>query len=346
MDNTESLQIQASRKEKQDPENQDTEKFIESLPKVKAWQNMNRNMYFYQGFWIPQWYLGPVLSFREHFQACDTDIILGTYPKSGTTWLKALVYAVINRKSFNLDKNPLNSASPHTLVPFFELNLYLQSKTPDFSSFSPPRCLATHVPYQALAESIRTTSCRIVYLCRNPFDTFVSLWKFNTIPTSNPKDGEPIGLEEAFDMFCHGSSPFGPFWDHFLGFWKESLRNPNKVLFLKYEDMKRDIKGDMKRLAEFLGCPFSEEEEKEGIIEEISRFCSFDNLRDLQPNKSGKLMKYYPANSFFRKGEVGDWVNYLTPSMEDRLNKVMEEKLEDSGLTFKASLQEAEPASC
>ncbi|KAK6914360.1 Sulfotransferase domain [Dillenia turbinata] len=321
-DNTESLQIQASRKEKQDPENQYLERFIASLLKVKAWQNMNRDMYFYQGFWISQWHLGAALSFRQHFQACNPDIILGTYPKSGTTWLKAPVYALKNCKSFKLGQNPLNPASPHTLVPFFELNLYLQSKTPDFSS-TPPRCLATHVPYEALPESIQTTNCRIVSLCRNPLDSFVSLWKFNTMPTANPKDGESIGLEEAFDMFCLGSSLFGPFWDHFLGFLERRL-----------EESKQGVVFDI------------EEEEKEGMIQEISRFCGFDNLRDLQPNKSGKLMKYYPTNSFFRKGEVGDWVNHLTPSMADHLNKVMEEKPKHSGLTFKTSLQEAKPAIC
>ena len=36
-----------------------------------------------------------------------------------------------------------------------------------------------------------------------------------------------------------------------------------------------------------------------------------------------------------RKGEVGDWANNLTPSMAERLSKVMEEKLAGSGLVFK-----------
>jgi hypothetical protein len=45
-------------------------------------------------------------------------------------------------------------------------------------------------------------------------------------------------LEYAFDMFCRGVNPYGPYWDHVLGYWKESLENPQNVLFLKYEEMK------------------------------------------------------------------------------------------------------------
>ncbi|KAK3228472.1 hypothetical protein Dsin_000353, partial [Dipteronia sinensis] len=43
--------------------------------------------------------------------------------------------------------------------------------------------------------------------------------------------------------------------------------------------------------------------------------------------------------NFFRKGKVGDWTNYLNPSMSERFQKLMEEKLGESGLmsTFSQS---------
>ncbi|KAL7175423.1 hypothetical protein ACSBR2_029091 [Camellia fascicularis] len=104
---------------------------------------------------------------------------------------------------------------------------------------------------------------------------------------------------------------FGPFWDNVLGYWKESLERPHKVLFLMYEDLKEDIILQMKKVAEFIGVLFSFEEEKESVIEEISRLCSFHNLRDLEVNKTGSVL-YFENKTYFRKGEVGDWVNYLT----------------------------------
>jgi hypothetical protein len=122
-----------------------------------------------------------------------------------------------------------------------------------------------------------------------------------------------------------------------LGYWKASLERPDKVLFLKYEDLKEDIISNLKKIAAFLGIPFTDKEEKEGVIEEISRLCSLDNLRNLEVNKNGVRTSGLPNSSFFRKGEVGDWENYLIPSMAENYLKIVEEKLSGSGLTFRTS---------
>jgi len=37
------------------------------------------------------------------------------------------------------------------------------------------------------------------------------------------------------------------------------------------------------------------------------------------------------------KGEIGDWINYFSPSMIEKLSKIIEEKLGESGLSFKAN---------
>ncbi|KAG8381912.1 hypothetical protein BUALT_Bualt05G0022100 [Buddleja alternifolia] len=135
-------------------------------------------------------------------------------------------------------------------------------------------------------------------------------------------------------MFCKGFYHFGPFWDHMLGYWKAHLPNSQKVLFLKYEDPKEDITFNIKNIAEFIGFPFSSEEEKLGKIEEISRLCSFESLSNLDVNKPRNFIGRAKTSSFFRKGEVGDWKNYLTPVMAERMKKLMESKLEGSGLVF------------
>ncbi|KAL6012789.1 hypothetical protein ACLOJK_003278 [Asimina triloba] len=71
-------------------------------------------------------------------------------------------------------------------------------------------------------------------------------------------------LEDAFEMFCAGVFICGPYWDHVLEYWKASLENPEKVLCLRFEDLKRDAVSQLKRLADFLGHPFPPEEEDEG----------------------------------------------------------------------------------
>jgi estrone sulfotransferase len=120
-----------------------------------------------------------------------------------------------------------------------------------------------------------------------------------------------------------------------LGYFKESIARPNKILFLKYEDLKGDINFYVKRIAEFLGCPFTLEEEINGVIENIINLCSFETMKDLEANKSGIVGWKIEKKDYFRKAEVGDWINYLSPTMVEKLSKIIEEKISGSGLSFK-----------
>lgn len=90
-----------------------------------------------------------------------------------------------------------------------------------------------------------------------------------------------MSIEEGFDMFCNGIQVAGPFWEHVLGYWKMSLKYPERVLFLKYEDLKEDFTSNLKKIADFLNYPFSDDEIEQGVVEEISMLCSFENLKNL-----------------------------------------------------------------
>ncbi|KDO39028.1 hypothetical protein CISIN_1g042173mg, partial [Citrus sinensis] len=132
----------------------------------------------------------------------------------------------------------------------------------------------THSPFASLPLSILTSNCGIVYLRTNPLDQFITDWQF--IPRL--RDLEPSRIDEAFERACCGIQSFGPIWEHYFLFF----------IFLKYEDPKRDLTFCVKRLADFLGCSFSEGEEANGVIGEISKLCSFDNIKGLEATKFGK----------------------------------------------------------
>ncbi|KAJ4705452.1 Sulfotransferase [Melia azedarach] len=266
---------------------------------------------------------------QENFRAKPDDIFLCSFPKSGTTWLKALSFATATRTRFHNSENPLLTKSPHDCIPFLEV--YFNKNPTMLESLDPP-LWSTHIPYSSLPKSIIDSGCKIVYICRDPKDAFVSLWHFRKrIESHNPG----IIFEEAFEMFCKGSSFYAPYWEHFLGYWKASLEFPDRVLFLKYEEMMEDTALYLKRLAEFIGHPFSLQEENEGVVQNIVDLCSFENLSNLEVNKSGKRdCIVVNNNAFFRKGKVGDWKNYLTSEMAERLDKIIEEKFAGSGFKF------------
>ncbi|KAK3039780.1 hypothetical protein RJ639_027093 [Escallonia herrerae] len=242
------------------------------------------------------------------------------------------MFTLVNRTHYPItQEHPLLTNNPHELVPFLELKLYVEKHIPNLASFSSPRLFSTHLPFVSLPKSVLDSGCKLVYLCRDPRDAFVSLWHFTNKlrPTSQ---GTSYSLEEVFDKFCRGVSLCGPFWDHILHYWKESLSNPEKIFFLKYEDMKEHPQLHLRRLAEFIGCPFSPEEETKGVEDDILGLCSFDNLSKLKVNVDGKLSSGEENKAFFRLGEVGDWKNYLTTEMVDQLDKIGEEKFYGSGL--------------
>ncbi|KAJ0610997.1 putative quercetin-3-sulfate 4'-sulfotransferase [Helianthus annuus] len=297
------------------------------LPKEKGW--MTENMYLYQGFWSQA--VETIMAVQDAFKACPTDIYLATLPKSGTTWLKALVFALVNRNKYKnngLCKNPLLVSNPHKCLPFIEDEIF--KKTPTYVDSHLQRVFATHIPYTLLPQSILDCNCRFVYLYRNPKDVLVSLFHF-TNKLRNKSCGQ-MTLEEAFKLFSNGTSPNGPYWDHVKGYYKASLEHPENVLLLTYEDMTIDTTNNVKRLAKFLGCPFTEEEEAEDAVQGIITLCSFENLSEI--NKHGNLHVDMPNNLFFREGKVGDWRNHLTNDMSHVLDEITKEKFHDLGISF------------
>ncbi|KAK9291233.1 hypothetical protein L1049_009421 [Liquidambar formosana] len=86
-------------------------------------------------------------------------------------------------------------------------------------------------------------------------------------------------------------------------YWKASLERSDEVLFFKYERYERRHHLPHQEVGEFLEFPFSEDERKRGMV----------------------------------KWEIGPV--YITPSMAERMEKVIEEKFGGSNLTFKMSCQ-------
>ncbi|CAN7044471.1 unnamed protein product [Brassica rapa subsp. trilocularis] len=307
---------------------QETRDLISSLPSEKGW--LVSQMYQFQGRWHTQALLQGLLQCQKHFEAKDSDIILVTNPKSGTTWLKALVFALINRNQFPVSSgnHPLLVTNPHLLIPFLE-GVYYESPNFDFSELPSPRLMNTHISLLSLPESVKSSSCKIVYcICRNPKDMFVSLWHFGK--KLAPEETADYPIEKAVEAFCQGKFIGGPFWDHVLEYWYASLENPNKVLFVTYEELKKQTGDTIKRIAEFLGCGFIEAEEVRGIV----KLCSFESLSSLEANREGKLPNGVETKAFFRKGEVGGWRDTLSESLAEEIDRTMEEKFQGSGLKF------------
>ncbi|KAL6659655.1 hypothetical protein ACP70R_002484 [Stipagrostis hirtigluma subsp. patula] len=303
---------------------------VSKLPTREGW---SQPLVLYKNYWMRPRFAENIMHLHNSFKPRPQDTILVTNPKSGTTWLKALAFAIINRSRYDFDHHPLLSCHPQELVPFIEIP---QDEDLNYVETLPcPRILATHMPISLLPQAILGSGCRFVYICRDPKDVFVSRWHFE----NKIQRGQEIDLEDGFNLFCEGVSPFGPFWDHCLEYWRESIARPGKVLFLRYEEMMSEPVKHVKMLAAFLGVPFQIKEEEKRIPEEVVRLCSFEKLSVLHANQTGgiswsKENVVFEKSAFFRKGKVGDWVNHMSQEMGKKLDNIMEEKLKGSGLVL------------
>ncbi|CAN4078880.1 unnamed protein product [Withania somnifera] len=314
-------------------------KLISTLPKEKR-SDDSLDLYQYQGFWYPLLMLQAIISVQENFKSSPNNIYMCSAPKTGTTWLTALCYAIETRDRFNMENSPLLTNLPHVLVPSLEFDEFDVTKIPT-------RLIATHLPFTALPKSVQSLQgTKMIYVCREPKDTFISLWHFMqrfTWLQQGESGGaiEVLPFEKEFELFCEGKTIWGPYWDHVLGYWKESLDKPESLLFLKYEELTKDTLFYVRKLADFMGKPFSRDEEGEGVPERIVKLCSFDNLSNLEVIKNGKnrptASMQIDNSAYFRKGKPGDWKNHLTSSMTERIDLTTEEKLRGSSFKFGVS---------
>ncbi|KAL1812210.1 hypothetical protein ACET3Z_022275 [Daucus carota] len=311
------------------------QEWLSSLPKEKG--IIVDYTYQYQGFWYSPLGLQGLIDCQQHFRARKNDVFLVTAPKSGTTWMKAILYALVNCQNHppHHAHHPLRKNTPHQLVPFFET-----TKPSEYDSLfldSSSRIFGCHFPIISLPKSITEgdddgpANVKIVYLCRDIKDTFVSLFHFANNANLRPS---PISLEETFHFFCRGTTTGGPIWEQILGYWKESLERPDKVLFMRYEELKSEPRAQIRRLAQFLGKPFSPEEENSEMIDDILSLCSFGNMSKLQVNNTGHLVPGLSNSSFFRNGQVGEGNKCLTAEMAAQLDQITEEKFRGSGLVL------------
>ncbi|KAL7161156.1 hypothetical protein ACSBR2_041755 [Camellia fascicularis] len=97
---------------------------------------------------------------QEHFKARPTDVLLISTPKSGTTWLKAVIFAIMKRNCYNNSTDhPLLNSSPHSCIPFLEFKLFGEPPIAGVENVPSPRLFATHIPYTSLPESVLTSGC-------------------------------------------------------------------------------------------------------------------------------------------------------------------------------------------
>ena len=249
----------------------------------------------------------------DRYKPRPTDVIVATPYKSGTTWTLAIL-----RELFALEED---------LPPFREMWLDCRFRqTPDeffqeLEAQGHRRYIKSHLALDGLPY---VAEVKYVVVGRDVRDVFMSWWNhirtmqevgsiawINELPgrVGPPLPEPPDDIREAWRSWI-GRGWFEweqegwPFWGtmHHLQTWWD-FRHLDNILFIHFGDLKRDLDGQVRRLAAHVGIDVPDE-----ALPAIRSAVSVDAMRQHMAQGNEAF-----ANGFFRhRGRNGRWRDVLT----------------------------------
>lgn len=242
----------------------------------------------------------------------DDDIVIATYAKSGTTWMQQIVAQML------LGPDP--DLAVAEMSPWLDLRVPPQAvKLPVVEAQTHRRFIKTHLPVDALVFS---PHAKYLYIGRDGRDVVWSMYNHHVSANATwyealndtpgrvgpPIESPPSDIREYWrDWMDRDGHPFWPFWENVRTWWE--IRDLPNVMFVHFNQLKRDMAGEMRRIARFLEIPV-DEAEWNAILE----YCSFDWMK-ANATKSVPLGGAFwdaGAQVFINKGVNGRWADTLT----------------------------------
>nr|CAH0102991.1 unnamed protein product [Daphnia galeata] len=256
-------------------------------------------------------------------------------PRS-TTWTSELLWLVMNNcDTEKAVATPLFARTPFIDVPFLNADTELSPESRQmlnsFDKMPSPRIFKTHLPFYLLHPELLDTS-KVLYVARNPKDAIVSFYHHHKLIKAHDYKGD---LEEFAQYFMDDEIVYSPFFPHLLDAW--SKRNHPNLHFMFFEDMKKDLRGEIVKVAAFLNQTPSDEQ-----LDKITEHLRFDNFEKNESvnNEIGKKLGWMnPDGKFIRKGKTGDWKNHFSPELNNRIDEWIEKNLAGSDLKFVTELE-------
>lgn len=259
-------------------------------------------------------------------------IFLASFPKSGNTWMRSFLAALLKEgkelESFDDLKSDWGILSSRGLIDRLlgidtgdESQINVQKLRYEAYAFGATELeedqfVKTHdTPfYKGIPIIPKEIVKQVVLIVRNPFDMVASfanhmscslekaVFALNSGSTALAKSANKQGGQVAQYM---GS------WSDFYNCWKNTFRS--KITIIRYEDMLNDSLITFKKVVESTGLKYSDEDIQSAI--EATRF---DKLQKLE-KEQGFKEKSVKTEQFFRQGKAGNWRNEITQEMAEQI---------------------------
>jgi hypothetical protein len=251
----------------------------------------------------------------------DSTIVVVSFPKSGRTWMRALLsYLLQDALGLQTDKllgnrnyNKLDARAP---VVFFTHDNY-------------PRRVYGDARLNALYGARK-----VVLLVRDPRDVEVSTF-FHVSHRLDPVKKKVYELEASgreedcydflMERFAGERNALS-----FLNQWAGIAAAQGNVVVVRYEDLKADTEGELRRVCDFIGF-----EAGDASLRAAAERASFSSMKSgeregsfsHQDSRFGNRGRDSADAFKVRRGKVGGYRDYMTPDQAEEIDAMIDNRL-------------------
>ena len=265
-----------------------------------------------------------------------------SYPKSGNTWVRAILTALLYSKDGIFSFNLLNEVNQFPLRNFFKdftkdysdlkkISQYCIKAQEKINSDGKLRIFKTHNGnYNFLGNDFtnKKNTLGVIYIVRDPRNIAASISNHYMLDMEESVNFMLDKKKTIFSTIKSDTTEYNII--NLLCSWKDhynSWKISSNLILIKYEDLLNDIKSQIDRLSLFLK-KFGKFESNDEKINNIIKTTSFEILKRKE-EKEGFVEAPHSHMKFFNLGPKNNWKNIVDDKLIYQIEKNFKKEMEE-----------------